>query len=377
MHSLKSAQPASGWAFASAASDYWFEVFPHVYRELRRWRRLADAIPDPVLRRDALESLAAKHRNAEGAAAFATLAPRRRRAQVAQLLAALQSMFDFLDTLSEQPVGDPLANGRQLHRALAVALTPNAGHVDYYAWHSHGDDGGFLRAYVERCQMLVASLPGYHAVAPQVRVAAGLAAEGQSLNHAGLYGTHDALARWAQQQVPAGGELSWWEVASAAVSTLTIHALLAEAADRAMTTAQATRLSDAYFPWITGLGTLLDSVVDQLDDRATGNHSQIAYYRSEDEAAERLGLLAERSIALAASLGQGHRHQVILAGMACYYLATPTAATPGSRVVAERVLDALGSLAPPALLVFRARRLATRALDCRATGRKVGLSPVP
>ena len=58
MHSLKLAQPASGWAFASAASDYWFEVFPHVYRELRRWRRLADAIPDPVLRRDALESLA-------------------------------------------------------------------------------------------------------------------------------------------------------------------------------------------------------------------------------------------------------------------------------------------------------------------------------
>lgn len=365
MDSLTFARPASGRDFASAAGNYWLEVFPHAYRELWRWRRMAARIPDPVLRRDALSSLRAKHRNAEGAAAFAILAPRRRRPEVTRLLVALQSMFDYLDTLSEQPAADPLANGRQLHRALECALTPGAAHVDYYARHPRGDDAGFLRAYVERCQALVERLPGYAAAAPAVRVAAALAAEGQSLNHAGLFGTHDALARWARAQTPAGAELSWWETASAAVSTLTIHALLAEAADTTLTRVQATRLSDAYFPWITGLGTLLDSVVDRLEDSATGNHSQIGYYRSEAEAAERLGLLAERAIALAASLGQGDRHQVIVAGMACYYLATPAAATPDARAVAEHVLEALGALAPPALLVFRLRQLAARSVPAR------------
>src|SRR6201999_3148627 len=112
----------------------------------------------------------------------------------------------------------------------------------------------------------------------------------------------------------------------------------------------AAKLSEAYFPWITGLGTLLDSVDDQLDDRLTGNHSQVAYYRSEAEAAERLGLLAERSLALAASLDRGYRHQVIVAAMACYYLASPAVDAPGARALVEQVLDALGPLAPPALL---------------------------
>jgi tetraprenyl-beta-curcumene synthase len=360
MHSLKLAQAAPGWAFTSAAGGYWLEVFPYVYRELCQWRRLADTIPDPVLRRDALDSLVAKHRNAEGAAAFAILAPRRQRPRVGRLLVALQSMFDFLDTLSEQPARDPLANGRQLHAALTIALTPGAAHVDYYAEHPRGDDGGFLRAYVERCQGLVAGLPTYAVAEPGVHAAVALAAEGQSLNHAGLYATHDALARWARAQTPVGVGLAWWEVASAAVSTLTIHALLAAAADPALTPTQAARLSEAYFPWITGFGTLLDSVVDRLEDEHTGNHSQIGYYRSEVEAAERLGLLAERSLALAAGLDRGDRHQLIVAAMACYYLAAPAAESSEARVVALRVLDALGPLAPPALRVFRLRQLAGR-----------------
>ncbi len=362
MHSLKSAQPASRWAFTSAAGSYWLEIYPHVFRELRGWQRLAERIPDPDLRRDALESLAGKHRNAEGAAAFATLAPRRQRRAVACLLVSLQSMFDYLDTLSEQPALDPLANGRQLHRALAVALTPGAAHCDYYAEHARGDDGGFLRAYVERCRALVVELPGYGAVMPWVGVATGLAAEGQSLNHAGLYGSHDALAHWARQRTPAGAGLRWWETASAAVSTLTIHALLAEAADPTMTSREAARLADAYFPWITGLGTLLDSVVDWAADRTTGNHSQISYYRSEVEAAERLGTLAERSVALAMDLRHGDRHALILIGMACYYLATPAADVPGHRAVSESVLAAFGALATPALWIFRARQSAARAL---------------
>ena len=198
-------------------------------------------------------------------------------------------MFDYLDTLSEQAADDPLANSRLLHRALTVALDPGATHVDYYRWHLRHDDGGFLRAYVDACRAVVITLPRYGAVAAAVHTAVRLAAEGQSLNHAGLYGSHDALARWAMRQAPSSAGLRWWEIASAAVSTLTIHALLAEAADREITLDDATQVTDAYFPWITGLGTLLDSLVDRPEDMVTGNHSQVGYYRSNAEAAERLG----------------------------------------------------------------------------------------
>ena len=61
--------------FAGAARCYWLEIFPFARRELREWRRRAEAIPEPGLRRDALLALQAKGGNAEGLAAFAVLAP--------------------------------------------------------------------------------------------------------------------------------------------------------------------------------------------------------------------------------------------------------------------------------------------------------------
>jgi tetraprenyl-beta-curcumene synthase len=359
MQPSKIDEPALVWAFSSAACRYWLHVFPQVRRELRHWRRLARQIPDPVLRHDAIWSLVEKHRNAEGAAAFATLAPRRHRRSVVRLLVAFQSMFDYLDTLSEQAANDPLANSQLLHQALTVALDPVAAHVDYYRLHLRHDDGGFLRAYVDACRAVVITLPRYEAVATAVHAAVTLAADGQSLNHAGLYGSHDALAQWAVQQVPTSTGLRWWEIASAAVSTLTIHALLAEAADRGITPEGAMQVTDAYFPWITGLGTLLDSLVDQPEDVVTGNHSQVGHYHSDDEAAERLGAITARSVALARDLRHGDQHTVILLGMVCYYLATPEAALPQARQVTESVLDALGVLSKPALLVFRIREAAT------------------
>ena len=65
--------------FADAARCYWLEIFPFARRELREWRRRAEAIPEPGLRRDALLALQTKSGNAEGLAAFAVLAPRERR----------------------------------------------------------------------------------------------------------------------------------------------------------------------------------------------------------------------------------------------------------------------------------------------------------
>src|SRR5260370_7771814 len=63
-------------AFASTATGYATTVLPAATRELARWRDHAGAIPDPVLRRQALHALRTRG-TMNGAALFALSPPRR------------------------------------------------------------------------------------------------------------------------------------------------------------------------------------------------------------------------------------------------------------------------------------------------------------
>jgi len=110
-------------AFLGAAGHYWLLVFPHARRTVLRCARCAETVPDSVLRRGAVETLAEERGNLEGAAAFAVYAPRRSRRSVIEALVAFQAMFDFADTLAEQPAANPAANARALHQALLDALS--------------------------------------------------------------------------------------------------------------------------------------------------------------------------------------------------------------------------------------------------------------
>lgn len=120
--------------FLAAAARYWLGVYPRVRLETRRWQRRADRIPDPTLRQTALWNLAAESANLEGAAAFATFVPRDRRSAVVRAQVTFQVIYDYVDSLAEQPY-ITTASGRQLHAALLEALTPDTSHSDYYAHH--------------------------------------------------------------------------------------------------------------------------------------------------------------------------------------------------------------------------------------------------
>ncbi len=118
-------------AFTGAAGRYWTGVFPHVRRELDHWLRRAGEIPDPALRRLALHAQR-KRGNIEGAAAFATFAPRADRAAVLRAAVAFQAAYDYLDVLAEQPQADPVAGTRALHQALLDSLAPAPGKPDLW-----------------------------------------------------------------------------------------------------------------------------------------------------------------------------------------------------------------------------------------------------
>jgi tetraprenyl-beta-curcumene synthase len=342
--------------FAGAARRYWLGVFPCVCHEVRHWRRRAEEIPDPVLRRLALVNLAAERRNLDGAAAFAAFVPPAFRLAVVRAQVAFQVAYDYVDTLAEQPSADPIRNGYHLHRALLAALDPASPHVDYYAHHPHREDAGYLDDVVDSCRTALRLLPSYAVVAEHALRAAARIASYQSLNLNESQGDHAALARWAGAQTPSRVDLRWWETAASAGSSLGVFVLIAAAADPVVCAEEAAAVERAYFPWIGSLHSLLDSLVDRREDASAGQRSLLDYYSSPTEVAARMGLLAAESLRLIRALPSDRRHVLVLAAMAGHYLSAPEASLPDALPTTRSVLETMGGLAFPTMLVMNTHR---------------------
>jgi tetraprenyl-beta-curcumene synthase len=342
-------------AVATALGLYRRAVVPRVRRELRRWERAAEAIPDPTLRGHALAALREKGLNAEATGVFAILAPRAQRIAAIEAMAAFQVAVDYLDSLGEQPAADPLANGLRLHRALADALSPDASAPDWYRLHPQSEDGGYLGALVGACREIVTSLPSAAAALPAARHAARRCGEGQSHAHAAALGDAGGLKAWAAQLERRAGFL-WWEVAAGAGSSVAAHALIAAAADPRTTAEEPALIDAAYFPPVGALTVLLDDLIDRDEDRAAGAHNYIDYYSSSLEAAERLAAITREAKAAAAKLRHARRHGAILAGVAGFYLSAPGARTGYAGPIRSRMIDSLGFTVRPILATMRLRR---------------------
>jgi tetraprenyl-beta-curcumene synthase len=309
------------------------------------------------LRNLALKSIAEKQGNLEGAAAFATSAPPARRALVIRACVAFTAAHDYVDTLAEQPAPDREANARQLHQALTAAVDPTLAHDDFYAHCPTQADGGYLSELVRTCRAALHGLPSAAAVSTAATEATRSITRYQVLNHSREGWAEGALADFPAP--PVRPPLKWWEAAAAAGSSLSVLALIALAARDDVQPADVAALDGAYF-WISALQVLLDGLIDQEKDEAERQHNLVARYATAAEAAERLQLIAGRAIEAARELPRGEEHALILAGMTSYYLSAPEAAHPHARPAASAVLEAIGPLAEPTMLVFRIRRALAR-----------------
>ena len=336
------------------ALSYWTSVFPRVCVHVARWRRHAKRIPDPVLRRLALEALA-KRGNIEGAAAFAAFSPWRHRGAAVQAASAFQCAYNLLDLLGEQPSANPVGDGHRLHEGLVYSLTAGAPRLDWYEFHPQRRDGGFLDGVLDECRAAFARLPSAETVGPWARTAAERIVAFQSLNLSEAQGDHSGLEQWAMQATPEGADLQWWETAAGAGSSLAVHALLAAAAEPGLAAGEAQALSEAYFPWIGCLHSLLDNLIDKREDEAAGHRSLLAYYRPQ-QAAARLRALTKRASSAAMALPHPVRHRVMLTAMIANYLSTPEARGPELREAREVVMATAGPLIGPAIAVFEVRR---------------------
>jgi tetraprenyl-beta-curcumene synthase len=316
-----------------------------VRRELDGWHARAELIEDPILREHAIGSLTRKRTLVDGAA-FYWILPERRDAGLLRLLVAFQVLADLLDELSERGSGEP-----DLMRAFADAVVVDA---------PVGKHDEYTMALIAACRTGCAALPGYPLIrgllGPQARQAGAL-----GLHHiADAAAREAALRRFAADEFNPTSDATWFEQTAGGASALTIIVLLAMAADTRTTERDLHAALAVYSPWVSALSMMLDSWVDQHDDRASGHVSFVGYYEDRAAAIDRIAFLINRSLRDLAALPGGERHMLITAAMTAMFLSRDSARSDDLAAGTRTMVAAGGPLTRLLLPMLRAWRAAYR-----------------
>ena len=335
-------------ALARANLRYWLTVAPIVRVELARWEGRAANIQDPQRRLLALDKLRGERLNPQLAATLATLAPRARRGETTEAIVALQVAYDYLDVLGEQTPRELESRDESLLDAFGLDGRP-------------GGDDGYLNELTSAVRDRLRRLPA----APVVRETAIRAAErcgqAQMRGHEARGPGDEQLRRWASAQAQ-GASLGWPEwLAGAQASVLSLHALIAAAADPRTSSAEAQALDRAYLR--IGALSMLDSLIDREEDRARGALQYAQLYAGYEQMAQRLAAVAREAVEETRALRDSSHHLVILNGLVAYYASAPTAREPYSADVIATVRSELGASLRPPLAVMRMWR-AAKSVDC-------------
>lgn len=314
--------------------------------------------------------LSQKRDSIDGASLFCTI-PSRRSPELVALLVAYEVIADYVDEIDEQRPAGQLERGRQLQAALIEAVAPaNRSRATCLAG-THALDGGYLETLVSVCRTTFNGLPSSASAAPYVRRAAELTRV-LCLNHEADDRRRDRLlAAWAREHLQREPGLIWFESPAAASAWLPVLVLLALASEEDCTPERFEAAYYAYHPWISLLGTMLDSYVDMRADLAAGRHSYAARYGSAPEISRRLVPLIRRALREASSLYHGARHEVIVASMTAMFLSSEAARAPGSDEAPRALLLSAGWLSRLVALMVRARKaLQPRSASLHTAGQR-------
>lgn len=295
------------------------DVFPVVHRELAYWKRKAEAIPDPELRRQALASIETKTFHCEGGSILALLAEEGI-APCIRFIVAYQTISDYLDNLCDRSTSlDPL-DFQTLHASMPDALRTDAIPFNYYRHRNEQNDGGYLWELVHTCQNVLKQVKHYHIIAPFLQELAGYYCNLQVHKHVKQEERVPRLERWFEEHKHHLPPMEWYEFSACSGSTLGIFCLVAYAFTDSFNDEMALRVRNGYFPYIQGLHILLDYFIDQEEDRNGGDLNFCFYYPNDAALFERLCHFIEEADRHVEELPHGAFHRLIHRGLLGLYL---------------------------------------------------------
>ncbi|MBN1381067.1 MAG: tetraprenyl-beta-curcumene synthase family protein [Deltaproteobacteria bacterium] len=296
------------------------QVRPIVHRYLNEWKQMAEGIPDPELRKQALASIRDKTFHCEGGSIYGLLAGKKY-PEAIRFIVAYQTISDYLDNLCDRSTSLDPDDFRALHEAMIHALSLHAPSNRYYHLREEADDGGYLDALIKTCQDVLKKLPAYEKIAPAMMELAGYYCNLQINKHVTKDQRVDRLKSWFEKfknEIPA---MSWYEFSACTGSTLGIFCLVAHAFHHDLSEESATEIKKAYFPWVQGLHILLDYLIDQEEDRLNDDLNFCFFYRNDEEIAERLQHFYQQADKSIAQLPDARFHSMINHGLIGIYLA--------------------------------------------------------
>ncbi|MCG0275465.1 MAG: tetraprenyl-beta-curcumene synthase family protein [Thermosediminibacteraceae bacterium] len=317
-------------------------IFPLVETELKKLIRLAERIPDPMLKNQALESIRKKKFHCQGGSVYA-LYPGVPLRDMVHFIVSYQTISDYLDNLCDRAGVMNEEAFRQLHLAMTDALLPGTSYNDYYMYYPYKDDGGYLLFLVDECKNFISTLPSYAIIREKVLFLARLYSDLQVYKHLAPEVRECRMAGWYKNYLDYFPEINGWEFAAAAGSTLGIFMLVAAATDPDLDGLEAWKVFHSYFPWICGLHILLDYYIDLNEDKVNGDLNFVSYYASEIQCLERLKLFYKNSLEEATKLKYPLFHSTVVNGLMAMYLSDPKALSNGRSLITEQLLDHCGN----------------------------------
>ena len=309
-----------GWA---ATARFLTRVVPEAGRALAVIRIRAQAIPDRALREQALASIDGKAYHVEGGCILATFLPKDAARRYVAIVAALETIYDYLDNLCDRLPGVTQAAYAQLHAALLDALDERRVAADYYREGPEGDDGGYLRSLVDSVRAGLRELPNYPAVRERAVEVARFYADLQVLKHGPPGVRERACDAWYARNRERFPGLAWWEFAAACGSSLPVFALVELASRDRLDDEEIDATLAAYFPGVSAVHILLDYFIDQAEDREHGELNFVACYATSAEAVTGLRRLVASALARVRALAGAARHGFLVEAMCVFYLTHP------------------------------------------------------
>jgi tetraprenyl-beta-curcumene synthase len=327
----------NGFAIPIPLLRFLRRVVPHASLELEGIAALARSIPDARLRGEALGSINAKAYHVAGGCILATFLPPEAARRYVEIVAPLESIYDYLDNLCDRHPDVPVEAYPVLHQAVADALDPRATPRNYYARGPAGDDNGYLARLVARTQRSLGRLGRCDAMLAAFSEAAVLYAEIQTSTPDPASRRESACVEWFERRRDGRfAGLQWYEFACAAGSQFQVYAPLF-----AFFAGQAPVVSatyDAYFPSVAALHVLLDSYIDQAEDREHAELNFASLYSSPEHMRQRVSELAKEASLRFKALPDPAHHRFVLRVMALFYLTHPKVYAQGLEREAEALL---------------------------------------
>ncbi|MBV8152602.1 MAG: DUF2600 family protein [Candidatus Eremiobacteraeota bacterium] len=317
-------------------------VIPRASRTLRAIEARARAIPDPLLREQALASIAYKGFHVQGGSIFATFLNRAGAQRYVEIVAPLETIYDYLDNLCDRLEGVSPTAYATLHEALLDAVDPGRPLADWYRDGPFRDDGGYLRMLVESVRAGIRKLPSVEAVQPRLLEAATFYAELQAFKHLPGGERETACSRWYELHRARFPDLCWWEFAAACGSSLPVFAMLFLATRPSLAQRDVDELFDAYFPHISAVHILLDYFIDQAEDAEHDELNFVACYGNAGAAVDGVRRLLKTTMARVRTLEIAAPHEFLLRAMCLFYLSHPKVFDQKLDAESSALLAALG-----------------------------------